>query len=414
MSLDIAPGTWLSRLWERMPAWFSWGVFAASSLFSVVFYTRPGNRYGIDLDVYREAAIALFGSSNVYDLTFTPSILPFTYTPFAGLLFQVVRPFPAGAAQTLWAIASIACLYAVVRAVMPDRLARRSAAAALIAAVALWFDPVMNTMSFGQVNLFIMAAVVFDIAAIKNRRWGGVLVGAATAVKLTPGIFILYLLVSGRRREAVNAIASAAAFTLLAFAILPQETRTFFFGGTGTDPSRVGPQEFIGNQSLHGMLVRWSDAAVWGERVWLVSALVLGVLGLLLARRLDRAGHRTLAVVSVGLLGCLVSPVSWTHHFVWVVPMVVLMAYSSLPLRRRGLVQTGWVLLFLVHPIWFLPTGRGVEFGYGWWQDVVAAAYPIALIALGGWLFEAVRREERASSGGHEGVEPVASTRDER
>ena len=57
-------------------------------------------------------------------------------------------------------------------------------------------EPVWHTVSFGQINLTLAALVAIDVCRWRGSRYGGMLAGVASAIKLTPLIFVLYLAVS--------------------------------------------------------------------------------------------------------------------------------------------------------------------------------------------------------------------------
>src|SRR5205807_8952185 len=129
------------------------------------------------------------------------------------------------------------------------------AAALLVSAVALWFEPVQQTLMFGQVNLWLMLLVVWDVARPPAARAKGVLIGLAAGFKLTPGIFILYLLVTGRRRPAILAAITFAATVAISWILLPAESHRYWLDGALTVGNKVGI-DYIANQSLRGVAVR--------------------------------------------------------------------------------------------------------------------------------------------------------------
>jgi alpha-1,2-mannosyltransferase len=157
----------------------------------------------------------------------------------------------------------------------------------------------------------------------------GVLVGLATAVKLTPGVFVVHYLVTRRWREAATAVGTAVGVSLAAWVLLPEASFTYW-GGALQDPARLGPNAGTANQSMRGLVLRvWGDGAA-GTVVWVLLVVVVGVLGFALARRFFRVGDAVGEVAVVGLLACLLSPVAWVHHYHWVV-VVVLALLGSHP-----------------------------------------------------------------------------------
>jgi alpha-1,2-mannosyltransferase len=186
-------------------------------------------------------------------------------------------------------------------------------------------EPVRETMGFGQVNLFLVALILADVVALRRGRpWAGVGIGLAMAVKLTPGLFVVYLLATRRWRAAAVAAGTFAAATVFA-ALVDGGTSWQFWTHTLWETSRVGRLDYVSNQSLLGVLARLADPAAPNRLLWL--PLCLAVLGVLLARavRAFRAGDELAGVTLTGLATCLLSPITWTHHLFWVVPAVVVL-----------------------------------------------------------------------------------------
>jgi alpha-1,2-mannosyltransferase len=203
---------------------------------------------------------------------------------------------------------------------------------------------VQRTFIFGQVNLVLCALVLLD-AFVVPPRFRGYLTGLAAGIKLTPAFFVVYFAV----RRVWPAVARSAATGVLTVAIgwlvLPAESARYWlddlttmgkFGGYALEPT---------NQSLRAMWVRLlgGDPGPW----YLVSVAAVVVLVVWVARRLTRAQDPLAALAAVAAGSLLVSPISWTHHWVWVVPALVVMA------RRGWRVATGVVaLLMYLPPMW--------------------------------------------------------------
>ncbi|MBM7807091.1 alpha-1,2-mannosyltransferase [Geodermatophilus bullaregiensis] len=282
-----------------------------------------------DLRVYRGAVAWWLDGRPLYDFTHGRSPYGFTYPPFAALLVVPMAALPFWAVASAHTLLNVAVLAGLARwLVVP--VARRHGwplPFTWVAAVPVLFvlEPVRETMGFGQVNLFLAALVLADVAAVRRgSRWAGVGTGLAAAVKLTPGLFVVYLLLTGRRRAAGVAVATAAGATLLAAAVAPA-TSWRFWTETLWQTERVGRLDKTSNQSLLGALARLVDPGEPPRAVWLVLA--VGALALVLTRavRAARAGDDLTGVALTGLAACLVSPVSWSHHFVWLVPALVVL-----------------------------------------------------------------------------------------
>ncbi|MEV6419417.1 glycosyltransferase 87 family protein [Streptomyces sp. NPDC051662] len=204
------------------------------------------------------------------------------------------------------------------------------------------FEPVRDTFSFGQVNLLLVALVFADarLLATGRGRYAGIGIGLATAIKLTPALFIGYLLVTGRRRQAAVATGTAGAATLLAALVDPGASRAFWAGALW-DTDRVGSLSYISNQSLQGVLARLQPEHP-SRLVWLVCVLAVLAVWVYRARAAVRDGDDRTGFALTGLAACLVSPVTWVHHLVWLVPALLVLTDSALSRspgeRRRPLV----------------------------------------------------------------------------
>ena len=316
----------------------------------------------IDTAVYRDGGIAVRNQpAMLYSLELGALKLPFTYTPFAALLFAVGSGASFASWQVGLAVLTIGLLPVVAYlslglAGRPAGLARAAAAFA-IAAVGLWLEPVAMTLFFGQINLVLLALVMGDLAVLPDRIKGkGIGIGLAAGIKLTPLIFVPYLLFT-RRVKAGGVSALTFAVTVgLGFALLPNASA----GSMGREISRPGSKPFhLPNQSLNGVILRLTDAGPDVHTYWLVAAVVVGIAGLATSIVASRRGHELLGVVACVATGLLVSPISWSHHYVYVVPALVLAAYGP---RRLGYRILGAALVVGLFGWW--PVAIGNQGGY--------------------------------------------------
>jgi alpha-1,2-mannosyltransferase len=303
-----------------------------------------GGKFPLDLAVYREAGRVVLHGGDPYAPDFGRHLrvsLPFTYPPFAALGSVVVGVLSERVAIIAWTTLSLSLLVAMVWLVM-GRSLRQPVLLGLAAGALAWTVPLNETISFGQVNLVLAMACLLDCTWTGRHR--GVLVGVATAVKLTPGLFILYFALPRQWAAAARAAATAAVCELVAAAVLPGPSRRYWFHLVFS-PSRTGDPGYYTNQSLFGTVARL-HLAPW---LWLPLALAVGALGLRQAARAPREGQEIAAVALVGLTGVLVSPISWQHHAVWIVLVVgVLTAWATTPRRA---VATGGVLGVFLLPL---------------------------------------------------------------
>jgi alpha-1,2-mannosyltransferase len=257
---------------------------------------------------------------------------------------------------------------------------------------------VYGTLVMGQVNLLLLAMVLHDCVAPRTLLPRGVLVGVATAVKLTPGLFVVYLALTGRRRAALTAAGVAAGASALGFAVAPGQSWGFWTRYV-FDTRRVGRTTYVANQSLRGLLARAFGSMDPPTALWLLLAVATVGAGLFAAARLHRRGEVLLGACACGVAGLLVSPISWNHHWVWSVP-VALVLWFRLPARiarggpRALAAPAGWTLLFLLGPMWWV-AHDGIPLGYrsrGPQDVLLADAYVLAGLALVAWLVVSVRR----------------------
>jgi alpha-1,2-mannosyltransferase len=282
----------------------------------------------IDLQVYRWGGEMARQHRNVYDLQYG-GFLSFTYTPLAVLAFElmshlslaVLRFVMTGASLT----ALIVALWVAFGLAGVSGAAQRSRRVGLTlgtAGLVLGLEPVMQTLGFGQINLLLMALVLVDLAQPDDRKWKGAGVGLAAAIKLTPAIFVGYLVLTRRLRAAAVACATFAATVALGFLVLPAASRRFWFGGLFLNSERVGGVAYAGNQSVNGALVRLFGGVSQARPAWFAAALLIGGGGLLLAAWASRRGEELLGIATCALTALLISPISWSHHWVWVVLLV--------------------------------------------------------------------------------------------
>ena len=226
-------------------------------------------------------------------------------------------------------------------------------------------------MYLGQVNLLLMALVIGDVAQPDGRRLKGVAVGIAAGIKLIPLVFIPYLLLTRRFRAAALAAGTFAATVVLGFLVVPGDSTDWWLHGLFFNGSRTGFVGWGGNQSLRAILTRFAGSIHGATAAWMAAALLAAVIGLASAVLLDRAGHTMLAILATALVGLLDSPISWDHHWVWVVPGMMAAAHYASRARRAGkrraarscaALAGALLLIFAAWPgaLWSVPvTGAG-------------------------------------------------------
>lgn len=302
----------------------------------------------------------------------------FTYPPFAAVTFAPLAALPVPLLQVLWPALSLGCLAVAVHACL--RFANWSVrpvsvVALLVASIVL--EPIRHTFSLGQINLVLFAMIMVDLLRSSLGRRAGIGIGIATAIKLTPGIFIVLLLLARRTRDAVTAAASFAICTLVGFAVAPEASKRYWLH-LSHDTDRVGAP-YIGNQSPYGALSRLLEGKENIGAWYLVIPAFFAVVGLGTAALLVRRNQWLEGLTVTGVTGLLVSPISWTHHWVWCVPALMVLYKAGATARACG---AGAFLLFALAPMWWTPHHGGPhEYGLHGMTSLVANSFLVAGIA---------------------------------
>jgi alpha-1,2-mannosyltransferase len=342
-----------------------WGPALASIALAMAYGLYIALRtYEVDLGVYLRLGGRYVFTSHLYSFVLPNTSLPFTYPPFAALLFAPwQRTFSSvGLVQAIWTMGNVAALVGIlvltVRQVKPslDKMATWRLALAL-SLPALLLNPVLITIGFGQVNLFVTFLVMWDL--LSDRRIGkrkvplGVATGLAAAVKLTPLLFLPYLVLTRRWRGALTAALTFGACELVTFVASPASSRAYWTKAV-FKPSRAGDLSIVDNQNLWGVLDRFTHG-VLPDGVMLPLLLVTAAAGLVLAARAHRRSSPLLGVLICAATCLLVSPISWVHHLVWVVPAILWLAFA--PDRPRGgrIFALATAGLFWSAPVWWVP-----------------------------------------------------------
>ncbi|WP_241844811.1 glycosyltransferase 87 family protein, partial [Streptomyces silvensis] len=326
-----------------------------------------------DALVYRAEGAAVVGGRDLYGFTVTRWELPATYPPFAALLFVPTTWLPLAALKAAFLVGNVAFLLLFLH--LSCRLAglpSRPAALCAGAAFALWLEPVFQTVLFGQINLALACLVLWDLTRAPGAVGRGFAVGVAAGIKLTPAFFILYLLLTRRVREAVTAVAAFAGTVLLGAVALPRASVDFWTRRI-FETGRVGKAWIVDNQSLQGVVARVLHEPEPGV-LWAGPALLVAVGGLWGARRASGSGAAAWGVLVAAFTGLLVSPISWSHHWVWCVPVVVVLLGEG----RRG--AAGVVaLLFTARTLWLVPHAGSADLHLAWWQQPLASPYAVGV-----------------------------------
>ncbi|WP_227998290.1 glycosyltransferase 87 family protein [Nocardia australiensis] len=363
-------------------------LFVISAAISLLAHWWHGY---IDLQVYRNGARVWLDDGELYG-PMPPVMgigLPFTYPPLAALFFGPLALMPLPLAEVLVVATSVLSLGITIWLVLArlrPRLDRMTLLPLVIASVALTqtLEPIRQTFGFGQINLVLMAAITMDCLVRKPFWPRGMLIGIAVSVKLIPGGFLLFFLLRKDWKAAGTLVVSAIAAVGLGFLLFPSDSVEYWFH-TLADTGRIGPPYYAGNQSIKGMAFRLGVPDSTATLIWIVLSLVTIALAALWMRKLIEAGSEVAALMVNAAAVLMVSPVSWSHHWVWIAPALVVAADAiARGARSRLFVGTvvGATVLFAIGPQWLLPHQHDLELGWAWWQQLIGSSYVLATLAL--------------------------------
>jgi alpha-1,2-mannosyltransferase len=318
-----------------------WGVF--------------GNQ--LDLTVYRDGAQAVLDGHRLYEAKLV-GVMDYTYAPASVVLFMPFAAMSLEVARIVWMVGILVALYFCITLSFKSLKYQidwsvRTLAISLVLVSAL-IEPVRTTMWYGQINVFLMLLILWDLLQGRHSRVRGLGVGIAAGIKLTPLIFVLYLIINRNWRAVWLAGAGFVGTIALGFAVMPRDSWKYW-SGTFIDSKRVGAPNTVGNQSIRGALANIWQTDDPNPLVWITLAVAALVLGMVAASLAHRAGQELLAVTLVGMTGTVVSPMSWGHHWVWFVPLLVIGIHLTLQTRgavSKSLAAVGVVALLLTTFIW--------------------------------------------------------------
>jgi alpha-1,2-mannosyltransferase len=329
------------------------------ALAAVAFLARasmagPSPFHLLDLYVYRDGGRTILNGGPLYSMRSVDALL-FTYPPAAAVLATPLALMSFQVAQFAWLPMIYVPLLVVTWMSFRPLLARAGRyAPAVLAGLftgAAFLLPVRQEIHYGQVDIFLVALCLVDCAA-KRPRWPrGALIGLATAIKLVPGVFIIYLFVTGRRKAAGVAALSFAGVTGVSWLISPKDSVAYWTSAIFSS-SRLGQNTQAANQSARGMILRLFAPAVAPTVVWLIVALLVAVAGFAAARAVARRGQEMAGIAITGLLAALLSPVAWIHHLCWVVVAIAVLTGDGRNWRRVAGAAAAAVLFASDLPIW--------------------------------------------------------------
>ena len=383
---------------KRLPGVFgAFVAFALLAAYAVYRLTLPEVRaswftnlfkWPTDFKVYYNAALALNQSDDLYSHPFVGG-LPFTYPPFAGVIFKVLPLASFHVAASIWLALTAVVLLAVIIGVFRERGYAWSPGMILVSLTALVASlnlaPIFGTFFWGQINIFIMGLVALDFLRKRSGNKGaGIFSGLAAGIKLTPAFFYLPLLLGKRWRAMIYMTLSILATVVIGYLFIPDagdfwETKIF-------ETQRIGGKDNPGAQSLGAVLYRLGCDS---SAVWLACAVAILVLFSIAALGCYRRGNYSMIMALGGVTACVISPFSWYHHWVFLVPLFVVFLDAGFQLvqavsdKVKG--ALGWVVeqllsfaVVAVLTIVFLPfVSNATSRRFGFFGQGVAHDNPI-------------------------------------
>lgn len=378
------------------PAWRAFQVLTLVAVGWAGWRLLGHTPYRIDIDVYRMGGRAWLDGTPLYsDQTVFHTLggidLPFTYPPLAAIVFAPFAwlPLPAASATitaitflllmvSTWIVLTRLRIWDVASRVRTPAWARRAwLAAAIVAPTVVYFEPIRANFEFGQINVVLMTLVIADLVPRKPPWPRGLLLGIGVALKLTPAVFVLYLLLRKDVRAIVVTAASTLAATLVGL-LLAFRDSVQYWSVTVHDTDRIGTATLNTNQNIAGTLARLgvgdaSRFALWVAACFAVLAVTVWAGRRLLRGRFDEAPVLTL--VCVAMFGLVVSPVSWSHHWVWMLPAILVLVVVAYRYRDAALaaVSACGVALMVWTPITLLTPHR--ETAAPLWRQLAGSSY---------------------------------------
>ncbi len=401
----------------------AWRLFQLLTLAAVIWAgwrllaTTP---YRIDIDVYRMGGRAWLDGTSLYSdgvlfHTVAGLGLPFTYPPLAAAVFSPFAWLSLDAASATITVITFALLLVTMMIVLtrlkvweqstaisgPAWLRRCWLAAAIVAPATVYLEPIRSNFEFGQINVVLMTLVIVDCVPRKTPWPRGLLIGIAIALKLTPAVFLLYFLLRRDTRALLTSVASAILATAVGFVVAARDSWEYWTE-TVHDTDRIGTATYLTNQNIAGTLARLGIGDTPRFVIWLVACFAVLGLTVWAVHRVLRYHQPVLALICVAMFGLVVSPVSWSHHWVWALPAVLVTGVLGYRYRNLalGAVSLVGVLLMYFAPIHLMTEHK--ETSAALWRQMLGGSYvwwALALILVSG----AVTLGER--SGAPEGVD---------
>jgi alpha-1,2-mannosyltransferase len=359
-------------------------------------YLVKGDAF-FDLRVYVLGGSAMPHPGSLYDFYYVDPTkgehLPFTYPPFAAMVFSPLHFVPFGVLAFLWQVALVVALYATARLSQKFIGGGSARTAMLWTAAAIWMEAPGSNLLSGQIGIFLMLAMLY--AAYSSRWWvSGLLIGVSAGIKLAPAITGFYFL--GVRRWGAALFSAVVFFATvgLSYLILPEDTRRYF-PHQMNEATKTLPVGSAWNQSWEGGLSRIVGHKVGFSPLLFGVIAATAVLAFLAFRALGGERDRLGSLLVVQIFGLLAAPVSWIHHWAWVVPLMIWLFYG--PWRDRPgarVLGWGWVALMVLNVPSFLAFAQPNiwQISRPWYLAWAELVYIVAAVVTMGWMVRTGRR----------------------
>lgn len=375
-----------------MLAWRLFQLLTLLTLGWAVWRLLGTPQYRIDIDVYRLGGQAWLDGRPLYadGVLFATEAgldLPFTYPPLAAIVFAPFAMLPLPVASIAITVTTLILLLVSTWIVLtrlrvaetwpvgPNGAWRRGwVTAAIVAPAIVYLEPIRSNFEFGQVNVVLMTLVIADCVPRRTPWPRGLLLGVAMALKLTPAVFLLYFLLRRDTRTLITAGLSAVAASLIGFLFAWRDSVEYWFR-TVHDPDRIGTVTFNTNQNISGGLARLGIGDGPRFILWVVACFAVLALTVWAVRRVLAAHQPVLALTCVAMFGLIVSPVSWSHHWVWALPTVIVatvLAYRQRSIALGVVAVVGVALMFLMDRM-LLPQHH--ESAQAVWRQLIGGPY---------------------------------------
>ncbi len=335
---------------------------------------------GLDFRVYRMGGQSVVdGDGSLYTRSFGEGegSLLFTYPPFAALAFTMLTLVSAETGAILFVGLSI--LIAAATSLVVTRYLggfpgarnvlthpRALPLAIMGTGLVCLLGPWRETMAFSQVNILLFAMIAADLLSGPHRRMPtGLLTGIAAGIKLTPLVFGLYFLVRGEWKQLFTMAGGFFGTIALGFLLLPGESATYWLQML-RDTGRIGGEGYVDNLSVRGAILHFLGPDFPSTLPWLVLSLLLVAATAFVIRSADRRGDRFMPMAMTALLMLLISPISWSHHWVWIVVVLAVLAgqAAALPAELKAYRTTAAILFVVTLAVFiYSPKTIGLLFG---------------------------------------------------